>query len=702
MIKRARCFLAAAVALVLSATLAFAQSTVNPGIPAQGSTLSSSPIRGNFTAAYNDINGLLNMHQAVSLAGCSTQTQTVGADCLVTVSPTSYLWYKYSGATNGYVLIGTINPSTSPPIFTSGLPPIANGSLIANCSGATAIPTGCSWTSFADQAISNASGSIPYRTTSWGSISTGTSGHAIPFLDGTGLDFTNPMTTGVAGSVVGGYCMANATSGAVCLAPVTGALGSAVATLPANSGTVAELNLAQTWTAAQTYAQGITVTNSFTATGLVTNADLANPSVTINGTTCTLGSTCTPVAVASSIDAAGATSITNGTANGVLYDSAGVVGVVSPVNNGVLVTSGAGAPSISTTLPSGIAASNMVLTTPNVGVASGTSLAIGGCTLGAAVICATGPTAFNGNAVVTSATSGALTVGLNGNTNPALQIDTSAASSATGVSIASAAAGSGAKIQAISSGTNENLIIGAKGTGSVSITSPEAVALASANALTVGPNGATNPALQVDTSTASAATGLSIKGVAAGSGLSLSTISSGTNEGMSINAKGTGQVNIGNVSTGGVSITNLTANSSFTATGLVTYADMATAAVATASQYQSGAASTLVPAAQIYQGETTITFGTTLAINLTTLTNGAVTLTGNVTTMNFTAVAGKSFQIRFIQDGTGGRTTVFSSVLKFPNGSVPSLSTAAGAVDVLEGSCVSTSYCVASLLTNVQ
>jgi hypothetical protein len=54
--------------------------------------------------------------------------------------------------------------------------------------------------------------------------------------------------SGTAGSVA----MGNATTGTITLQPVTGALGSVTASLPANTGTIAELNLAQTWTAAQT------------------------------------------------------------------------------------------------------------------------------------------------------------------------------------------------------------------------------------------------------------------------------------------------------------------------------------------------------------------------------------------------------------------------------------------------------------------
>src|SRR5271165_3801401 len=58
--------------------------------------------------------------------------------------------------------------------------------------------------------------------------------------------------SGTAGSVA----LDNATSGVVTLQPVTGALGTVTASLPANTGTIAEINLAQTWSAIQIFGSG--------------------------------------------------------------------------------------------------------------------------------------------------------------------------------------------------------------------------------------------------------------------------------------------------------------------------------------------------------------------------------------------------------------------------------------------------------------
>lgn len=68
-------------------------------------------------------------------------------------------------------------------------------------------------------------------------------------------------TLGASGTV-GTLALGNATSGTVTLAAVSGALGSVTASLPANSGVIAELNLSQTWTANQFYTSIVQLTAS--------------------------------------------------------------------------------------------------------------------------------------------------------------------------------------------------------------------------------------------------------------------------------------------------------------------------------------------------------------------------------------------------------------------------------------------------------
>jgi hypothetical protein len=103
--------------------------------------------------------------------------------------------------------------------------------------------------------------------------------------------------------------------------------------------------------------------------------------------------------------------------------------------------------------------------------------------------------------------------------------------------------------------TSTNLVFSASPTFTGTLSSAnQTITSASANALAIGLNGTTNPAFNVDASTASSATGLNIKSAAAAGGLALSVLSSGANENLTINAKGTGTITLGNVSTGVVYI----------------------------------------------------------------------------------------------------------------------------------------------------
>lgn len=124
---------------------------------------------------------------------------------------------------------------------------------------------------------------------------------------------------------------------------------------------------------------------------------------------------------------------------------------------------------------------------------------------------------------------------------------------------------------------------------------------------------------------------------------------------------------------------------------------------ATSANYYAAATNKAVTTDIIYPSETTTSYGTTTTFDFDTFINTAVTLTGNITTQTLSNVrAGKAGTIRFIQDGSGSHTTVWNSIFKWAGGSTPTLSTGANDVDVLTYSCVSTSYCIASLIKDVQ
>ena len=90
---------------------------------------------------------------------------------------------------------------------------------------------------------------------------------------------------------LGSLTMGNATSGLVTLQPVTGALGTVTASLPANTGTIDELNLAATYTAAKTFTNSdlLLLGSSTGATTFTSaNSSATNYTITVPAITDTL------------------------------------------------------------------------------------------------------------------------------------------------------------------------------------------------------------------------------------------------------------------------------------------------------------------------------------------------------------------------------------------------------------------------------
>jgi len=139
---------------------------------------------------------------------------------------------------------------------------------------------------------------------------------------------------------------------------------------------------------------------------------------------------------------------------------------------------------IYTALPMHVAGDLTVTGTTNIAAVALTDLTTtGNTTLGNA---ASDTTAINGATTITTTSASGLTVGRQGATAPVLKVDAATASVATGISITGAAAAGGVAVAAISSGTNENLTIDAKGSGTITIagTSTGAVTITPATTIT--------------------------------------------------------------------------------------------------------------------------------------------------------------------------------------------------------------------------
>ena len=259
----------------------------------------------------------------------------------------------FPAASGTVALVGGVTSSFS--AGSTGLTPntptigdIVLGGILAAGSGGTGLNT------------ASATGVAQVNTGTWSISTTLPSGLQIP-----GLTFT--ATTGTPPFVVGSTTNVpnlNASS-----------LGGATFANPGIIGGGA------------TSAAFFTTLTATTYMGLPTGSASVFGVFKVDGTTITAPSgVLTVVGGSATTITVGSTTITSGTSNGLLYDAAGTLGNLATANNGVLVTGAGGVPAVSTTLPSGLTASNITLINSALGTPSaivltnGTGLPIGGIT----------------------------------------------------------------------------------------------------------------------------------------------------------------------------------------------------------------------------------------------------------------------------------------------------------------------------------
>lgn len=207
--------------LLAAHACALAASTVDPSQPPLHGPLNSAPVRNNFLATYTDLNNILGVFAGNTAPLSPTDLQS-WADksaspvivfkywnqansvwipyAILNISSNTFTPYFTSG---GYMATAPITVSVSGGIATFGLAKdsnfatvggalafasIANGSLLARCAGSSGEPTACTWPNYAAQAIGSTNGIFPhYVSGAWTTDTTGVSGHAVPFLDGSNL-----------------------------------------------------------------------------------------------------------------------------------------------------------------------------------------------------------------------------------------------------------------------------------------------------------------------------------------------------------------------------------------------------------------------------------------------------------------------------------------------------------------------------------
>lgn len=252
-------------------TLAFPSSSFTYTLPGATGTLAELGLAQSWMAAQtfgnNDLLMLGSSTGTTTISsgngGASNYTATVPANTgTISELNLAQTWLAAQTYTNSDLLL--LGSSTGSTTFTSDNSsgtnytvhiPASNGTMVESVTALPGAVTGTPSSSTflrGDGTWASPSGS--------GTVNSGTAGQLAYYATSTNAvsGETNAtvsagaLTLGASGTA-GSVTLGNATSGTVTVQPVTGALGSVTASLPANTGTVAELNLAQTFTAVQQF-----------------------------------------------------------------------------------------------------------------------------------------------------------------------------------------------------------------------------------------------------------------------------------------------------------------------------------------------------------------------------------------------------------------------------------------------------------------
>lgn len=148
---------------------------------------------------------------------------------------------------------------------------------------------------------------------------------------------------------------------------------------------------------------------------------------------------------------------------------------------------------------------------------------------------------------------------------------------------------------------------------------------------------------------------------------------------------------------------NITANGATISPAELSYLDGVTSAIQTQLNAKAALAVAQTFTAAQRGSIVSLTDGATITPDFSAGNNFSVTLGGNRTLANPTnQTAGQAGAIVITQDGTGSRTLAYGSYWKFPNGTAPTLTTTASAVDVLTYFVESSTRITARLISDVK
>ncbi len=246
---------------------ALAQSTINPGVPAAGSPLSSAPVRANFGAAHNDINTLYLFLNPLGMPyGGAGAALTPSAGGLV-----------YSGASSLAILNGTATAGQIPLSGANAAPAWSMSTWPATAAQGTMLNAGTAntWTATATPTLGQA-GAVT-GCLNFGGVSSGTARVCAQSAAGTPA-LLWPTGSGTLASSAVAPLSLNATTGALSLSATVSTVFGATATGGGSAN-------------AQTFASGNpsswTLTAGNSACGVLGYTNTGAATLAVNATTAT-------------------------------------------------------------------------------------------------------------------------------------------------------------------------------------------------------------------------------------------------------------------------------------------------------------------------------------------------------------------------------------------------------------------------------
>ena len=468
--------IAVALVLLTGVATAWAGSTINPTVPAQNSPLSSAPVRSNFLAAYNDVNGIEGM-----FAGSSAPLNpTQGQDWLNTTTITAAAWSKWSAQSGTWIELGVFNlvSGTFAPVFSTAsfaaTPPLA----VTSPSGVVTYALNYG----ASLAVSGSPSSLVVNmanANAWNVLQTFNGGATVTgSFTATGLVTNADLANSTISGIALGSNLDTLTFGTHLAAGGTSYNGSAGVTITSDA---TNANTASTIVARDgsgNFSAG-TITASLTGHA---SLDLALTGGMLSGlTSVDLGSgTGAPAAdTGTGLAVYGADATTSrmettafgATAAVSLRSSLGTRGSPSALTAGTLIASynvhGYDGSIWTSTAYGAVhtyAQANWTSTSHETKICFATTPTTSSAT-NADSLCQYG----DGSVSITTASATAFAVGLNGATNPALNVDASTASQVAGLDVVGAVHNGTVAVKVIDSSGSTNLTINALGSGTIGI-----------------------------------------------------------------------------------------------------------------------------------------------------------------------------------------------------------------------------------------